>query len=133
MRDVFILFIHLIVTAVRVMRPGGVRSVVAESVHLRHQLLVLNRPRKRHNTICAKRLKRVFRIDTASHSAQAIKEIREVFRFFVERSRLIPGRLISTDVIAYFHELMLLIQKNLSSIAVNVTFSRYPLWVSSGL
>ena len=47
MRDVLILFIHLIVTAIRVMRPGGVRLVIAESVLLRHQLLVLNRPRQR--------------------------------------------------------------------------------------
>jgi len=47
MRDVLILFVHLIVTAVRVMRPGGIRSAIAESVLLRHQLLVLNRPRKR--------------------------------------------------------------------------------------
>ncbi len=47
MRDVLILLVHLIVTAVRLMRPGGVRSVVAESVLLRHQLLVLNRPRQR--------------------------------------------------------------------------------------
>ena len=47
MRDALILFVHLIITAVRVMRPGGVRSVVAESLLLRHQLLVLNRPRQR--------------------------------------------------------------------------------------
>jgi hypothetical protein len=46
MRNVLILFIHLIVTAIRVMRPGGVRSVIAESVLLRHQLLVFNRPRQ---------------------------------------------------------------------------------------
>jgi len=47
MRDVLILFIHLIGTAVRLMRPGGARSVIAESVLLRHQLLVLNRSRQR--------------------------------------------------------------------------------------
>lgn len=47
MRDVLILLVHLIVTAVRLIRPGGVRSVVAESVLLRHQLLVLKRPRQR--------------------------------------------------------------------------------------
>src|SRR5215468_6388213 len=32
MRDVVILFVHLIVTVVRLARPGGLRSVVAESV-----------------------------------------------------------------------------------------------------
>jgi len=47
MGDVLILFIRLIVTAVRVMRPGGIRSVVAESILLRHQLLVFNRLRYR--------------------------------------------------------------------------------------
>lgn len=47
MRDILILLVHLIVTAVRLMRPGGVRSIVAESVLLRHQLLVLKRPRQR--------------------------------------------------------------------------------------
>ena len=47
MRDVVILFIHLIVTVVRLALPGGLRSVVAESVLLRHQLHILNRSRKR--------------------------------------------------------------------------------------
>jgi transposase InsO family protein len=47
MRDVVILFVHLIVTAVRLARPGGLRSVVAESVLVKHQLLILNRGRKR--------------------------------------------------------------------------------------
>ena len=47
MRDLIILLVHLIVTIVRLMRPGGTRSVVAESVLLKHQLLVLNRPRRR--------------------------------------------------------------------------------------
>jgi hypothetical protein len=47
MRDVVIFFVHLIVTVVRLARPGGFRSVVAESALVRHQLLVLNRGRKR--------------------------------------------------------------------------------------
>ena len=47
MRDFLILFVHLIVTVVRLARPGGLRSVVAESVLVRHQLLILNRGRKR--------------------------------------------------------------------------------------
>src|SRR5881296_2881821 len=36
-----------IVTVIRLARPGGIRSVVAESVLLRHQVLILNRCRKR--------------------------------------------------------------------------------------
>jgi len=48
MRDVVILFVHLIVTVARVARgPGGLRSVVAESVLVKHQLRILNRGRKR--------------------------------------------------------------------------------------
>ena len=47
MRDVLILFVHVIVTLARLARPGGARSVVAESVLVRHQPLVLNRGRKR--------------------------------------------------------------------------------------
>lgn len=47
MRDALILLVYLIVTIIRLMQPGGVRSVVAESVLLRHQLLVLKRPRQR--------------------------------------------------------------------------------------
>ena len=47
MREVLLLIVHLIVTVIRLLRPGGVRSVVAESVLLRHQLLVLKRPRQR--------------------------------------------------------------------------------------
>jgi putative transposase len=47
MRDVVILFVHVLVTAVRLARPGGLRSVVAESVLVKHQLQILNRGRKR--------------------------------------------------------------------------------------
>src|SRR5947209_13237617 len=41
------LFVHLIVTLARVSKPGGIRSVVSESLLVRHQLLVLNRGRRR--------------------------------------------------------------------------------------
>ena len=47
MRDLFILLIHALVTLMRVGRPGGVRAVVAESVLAQHQLLILNRSRRR--------------------------------------------------------------------------------------
>jgi putative transposase len=47
MRDFLVLLLHLIVTMVRVAKPGGFRRVVAESVLIRHQLLILNRGRKR--------------------------------------------------------------------------------------
>src|SRR5256712_206470 len=47
MRDIFVLFIHIIVTVFRLVGPGGWRSVIAESALVRHQLLILNRGRKR--------------------------------------------------------------------------------------
>src|ERR1700674_1373766 len=47
MRDVVILFVHLIVSVVRLAGPGGLRSVVAESVLVKLQLRILNRGRKR--------------------------------------------------------------------------------------
>jgi putative transposase len=47
MRDLAVLLVHLLVTVFRLARPGGVRSVVAESVLVKHQLLILNRGRKR--------------------------------------------------------------------------------------
>ena len=45
--DFLILLVHLIVTVARLAGPGGLRSVIAESVIVRHQLLILNRGRKR--------------------------------------------------------------------------------------
>src|SRR5499425_3782404 len=47
MRDLVILLIHLLTTAARLAGRGGLRSVVAESVLLKHQLLILNRSRHR--------------------------------------------------------------------------------------
>src|SRR5205085_5884376 len=47
MRDIFTLFLHAVVTIIRLVQPGGLRSIVAESVLMRHQVLILNRGRKR--------------------------------------------------------------------------------------
>ena len=47
MRDLVILFLHVIATLLRLLRPGGLRSVVAESVLVKQQLLILNRSRQR--------------------------------------------------------------------------------------
>jgi len=47
MRDLLILFVHVITTLARLMGPGGIRSVVAESVLVKQQLLILNRARQR--------------------------------------------------------------------------------------
>ena len=47
MRNLAVLFIHLIAVLARLLGPGGVRSVVAESLLLKHQLLIVNRSRQR--------------------------------------------------------------------------------------
>ncbi|MGH9142032.1 MAG: integrase core domain-containing protein [Vicinamibacterales bacterium] len=52
MRDLAVLLLHPLVTIARLCGPGGVRSVVAESVLVKHQLLILNRSRKRSPNLC---------------------------------------------------------------------------------
>ena len=47
MRDLLLLAIHLLVTLTKLLRPGGVRAVAAESLLLKHQLLISNRSRQR--------------------------------------------------------------------------------------
>jgi len=46
-RDLAVLVLHVLATVARLAGPGGARSVVAESVLVKHQLLILNRSRKR--------------------------------------------------------------------------------------
>jgi hypothetical protein len=46
-REVPILSVHLLVTVAKLLRPGGARAVAAESLLLKHQLLIRNRSRKR--------------------------------------------------------------------------------------
>ena len=41
-----VLLLHVLATVVRLAWPGGVRSVVAESVLVKQQLLILNRSRR---------------------------------------------------------------------------------------
>ena len=47
MREILVLVIHLLVTLAKLLRPGGVRAVAAESLLLKHQLLISNRSRQR--------------------------------------------------------------------------------------
>lgn len=47
MREFLILAIHVLVTCAKLLRPGGVRAVAAESLLLKHQLLISNRSRHR--------------------------------------------------------------------------------------
>jgi transposase InsO family protein len=47
MRDLAILLLHLITITLRLLRPGGVRSIIAESLLVKQQLLIVNRSRQR--------------------------------------------------------------------------------------
>ena len=53
MRDLAILFLHLITTALRLLRPGEARSIVAESLLIKQQLLIINRSCKRAPNLTA--------------------------------------------------------------------------------
>src|SRR5271163_1284921 len=47
MKLLFPLLGHLLVTLARLARPGGVRTVVAESLAVKHQLLIMKRSQQR--------------------------------------------------------------------------------------
>src|SRR5260370_13042850 len=47
MIHLLILAVHLLATIAKLVRPGGVRAVVAESLLLKHQLLISSRARRR--------------------------------------------------------------------------------------
>src|SRR5436309_12923470 len=47
MRELLILAVHLLVTVAKLLRRGGGRAIAAESLLLKHQLLIGNRARKR--------------------------------------------------------------------------------------
>src|SRR6201993_3919773 len=53
MRNLAVLFVHFIAVLARLLGPGGVRSLVAESLLLKHQLLIVNRSRQRSPNLCA--------------------------------------------------------------------------------
>lgn len=52
MSNLVVLFVHVVVTVARLLGPGGVRSVLAESVLVKQQLLILNRSRQRSPNLC---------------------------------------------------------------------------------
>ena len=47
MKDVFILLIHLLTTAAKLLGPGGAKAIIAENLLLKQQLLVVTRSRRR--------------------------------------------------------------------------------------
>ena len=47
MRDVIYLLLHLLTTCAKLLRPGGGRTVIAENLLLKQQLIIHNRSRQR--------------------------------------------------------------------------------------
>ena len=47
MLEIIELLIHYLVTLIKLLKPGGVKRVMAESIAMKHQLIVMNRSRKR--------------------------------------------------------------------------------------
>ena len=52
MSNLVILFIHFLATLALLLGPGGVRSIVAESLILKHQLLIVASSRQRSPNLC---------------------------------------------------------------------------------
>jgi putative transposase len=50
-RDLAVLFLHWLTTVTGPAGPGGARAVVAESVLVKQQLMLLNRSRKRSRNL----------------------------------------------------------------------------------
>jgi hypothetical protein len=46
MRELFILIAHLLVTLAKLARPGGLGAVAAESLTVKHQLLIMKRAQR---------------------------------------------------------------------------------------
>jgi putative transposase len=90
MRDLLVLLLHLIVTVVRVAKPGGFRSVVAESVLVRHQLLILNRGRKR-----------------APNLSSADRMIASLCVLFIRRARLLRSAIVlKPSTLLHLHQVL---------------------------
>lgn len=47
MKDIFILLLHLIVIIAKLLGPGGAKAIVADSLLMKQQLLIINRSRHR--------------------------------------------------------------------------------------
>jgi len=47
MKSIFLLFVHLVVTIAKLLGPGGAKSVVADRLLMKQQLLIIDRSRRR--------------------------------------------------------------------------------------
>ena len=53
MRELWLLLGYLLTTLARLVRPGGARAIIAESLLMNHQLLVMTRSRRRAPNLSA--------------------------------------------------------------------------------
>ena len=91
MREFLVLLVHLVVIVVRLAKPGGVRSVVAESVLVRQQLLILNRGRKR-----------------APNLRAADRFIAGVCTLFIRRARLLRSAIVlKPSTLLHLHRVLI--------------------------
>ena len=47
MLEIIELLIHLVVTFIKLLKPGGLKVVMAETIAMKQQLIVMNRSKKR--------------------------------------------------------------------------------------
>jgi hypothetical protein len=47
MKDLLALFAHLLTTIAQLLEPGGAEAIVADSLLMKQQLLIINRSRRR--------------------------------------------------------------------------------------
>jgi hypothetical protein len=53
MKDLLALPLHLLITIAKLLGPGGAEAVVADSLLMKHQLLIINRSRRRAPNLSA--------------------------------------------------------------------------------
>ena len=53
MKDLLVLLAHLLTTIAKLLGPGGVRAVIADSLLMKQQLLIINRSRQRAPNLSA--------------------------------------------------------------------------------
>ena len=53
MKDLLILLAHLLTTVAKLLGPGGARAIVADSLLMKQQLLVIHRSRRRAPNLAA--------------------------------------------------------------------------------
>ena len=53
MKDLLILVGHLLTTIAKLLGPGGAKTIVADSLHMKQQLLIMNRARRRAPNLSA--------------------------------------------------------------------------------